>query len=999
MKKRVGLLIGLIAVVLASLALLAYLLSTVHRHTKQAAEATTRGHAAILAARFDAMLRRTDATLQRIARSTPVAALSEEAVARHGALDAMLQSDLLQFPELYGLRIFDTNGNLLYTSDPGARGANIADREHFRVLRDDPNATTVLSEAVIARTTGRAVFAIIRAIRDGEGVFRGAVAALIDLEYFQKLHETLHVGANGTISLIRSDNYTQVMRSPPLASGKLNMRMPPDAPVRRMTANKAKSGSAEFVSTTDGVARIYSMHALEGYPLFVTVGLSSDEVLADWRKLAWASGIASLVALGLLFSLLYQLGRADAKQAWLAGIVDASNDAIVSRDLEGKILSWNRGAEAMFGYSAEEAIGRPIAIIVPGDLQHELKLGHKAVQPFTVRSFDSVRRNKDGREIYVSISGAPLRGMRGMRGGVSAVALIFHDISARHQADEIRGRLAAVIENTSDAIYIRDMQGRIVYWNDGARRMYGYESAEVLGKESAFLTPPDPELQALRLRNVRGLQQGVAVENHESVRLRKDGTQVDVSIGTAMVKGVDGRSLGFATIARDITERKKAERHIEQLATRDALTGLSNRNRVMEQMSAAIAQSARTSAQLAVMFIDLDQFKSVNDTLGHAAGDALLRECARRITECVREVDIAARLGGDEFVVLLTGLADNAGAPVLVADIAERMLKLVAQPYRLQNHDANVSASIGVCFYPADGEDVNTLLKNADIAMYYAKERGRNNYQFFSEEMNQRTLVRQQLVRELQAALQNDEFVLHYQPQVALDTGVINGVEALIRWQHPVRGLLLPGEFITVAEEAGLITPIGEWVLNHACKTIKAWHAEKTAIPHVVVNVSPVQLRSELVATVREAMATHGIAADWLVLEITETMLMERVEEAIDILRRIRELGVRIALDDFGTGYSSLSVLQRLPLDTLKIDRSFVMAIDDESGNHRARAIIGAIVAVAKELNLSVVAEGVETETQLAFLRTLKCDTYQGFLYSRPIDTQKLVALVTPTMN
>lgn len=990
MNKRVGLLIGFIAVVLISIALLAYLLGMGYRETKRSAEAATRGYAAILATRLDATLRRADAVLQRVARSTPVAALNEAAVAEHRSLDAMLKSDLLHFPELSGLRIFDAKGNLLYTSDPSAGRANIADREHFRALRDNLGATSVLSEAVIARTTGQSVLVFNHAIRDSEGVFRGAVIALIDLDYFQQMHETLHVGTNGTIAIIRSDNFTQIMRWPPPRSGKLNAVLPPDAPVRNMVAKKAKTGSAEFVSTADGTARIYSLHALEGYPFIVTVTMASEELLAGWRMRAWTASLASLFALALMFGLLFQLQRADTNQAWLAGIVDASNDAIISRDIEGKILSWNRGAEALFGYTAEETIGNSIYMIVPEDLRHELRLGRKAGQAFTARSYDSVRLTKDGRRIDVSVSVAPIRGMGG---GVSAVALILRDITARHQADELRGRLAAVTENTSDAIYIRDPEGRIVYWNDGARLMYGYSAGEVYGKDSAFLAPLDPDIQAARRRNLSSLKQGIAVENHESMRLRKDGTLVDVSIGATLVKGADGHLLGFATITRDITERKKAERHIEQLATKDALTGLSNRNRLMEQMSTAVAQSARSRTQLAVMFIDLDQFKGVNDTLGHAAGDELLCECAQRITECVREVDIVARLGGDEFVVLLTHLADNAGTPSLVADIAERMRKLLAQPYHLQGHDAQVSASIGICFYPADGEDVNALMKNADIAMYYAKERGRNNYQFFSEDINRRTLARQQRVRELQAALQNNEFVLHYQPQVALDTGVINGVEALIRWQHPSRGLLLPGEFITIAEESGLIGPIGEWVLNHACKTIKAWHAANQAIPHVVVNVSPVQLRGELVATVRQAMVHHGIAANWLVLEITETMLMERVEEAIGILHRIRELGVRIALDDFGTGYSSLSVLQRLPLDTLKIDRSFVMAIDDESGNHRARAIIGAIVAVAKELNLSVVAEGVETETQLAFLRTLKCDTYQGYLYSRPIDTQKLVAL------
>jgi diguanylate cyclase (GGDEF)-like protein len=427
----------------------------------------------------------------------------------------------------------------------------------------------------------------------------------------------------------------------------------------------------------------------------------------------------------------------------------------------------------------------------------------------------------------------------------------------------------------------------------------------------------------------------------------------------------------------------RAERQIEQLANKDALTGLSNRSRLMEQMNNAIGHAARVNGQLVVMFVDLDHFKAVNDTLGHAAGDELLRECANRLMECIRDADIVARLGGDEFVVLLTEVTDSA----VGSAIADRMIHLLTKPYHLRGQDAQTSASIGICVYPADGQDVTTLMKNADIAMYQAKALGRNNYQFYAEEMNQRMMQRLQLERELRAAVERNEFVLHYQPQVELATGKIQGAESLIRWQHPTRGLLPPAEFIKLAEETGLIVAMGEWIINHACATIKAWRAMGVGIPYIVVNVSAAQLGEGLVTSLRQALVDHDIEPGWLMMEITETMLMERVEEAISLFRRIREMGIRIAMDDFGTGYSSLSVLQRLPLDTLKIDRSFVSAIDDEANNARACAIIGAIIAIAKELDLKVVAEGVETPTQLAFLRTVDCDTYQGFLYSKPVDT------------
>jgi diguanylate cyclase (GGDEF)-like protein/PAS domain S-box-containing protein len=559
------------------------------------------------------------------------------------------------------------------------------------------------------------------------------------------------------------------------------------------------------------------------------------------------------------------------------------------------------------------------------------------------------------------------------------------ELRAIKLADATRAQLAAIVEGSNDAIVSRAPDDTIVSWNAAAERMFGWSAEIALGTSFSSLLSSAGEALP---QHFEGVLRGEIHPWFEEVRPCKDGSSIHVQTTLSAVKDEHGNILFVSCNMRDVTERVKAEQHIQQLATKDALTGLPNRGMLMEQIQISIARAARLKTAVALMFVDLDRFKEVNDALGHAAGDELLRECAKRLTGCVREVDIVARLGGDEFVVVLTDIIDNA----LVSTTADRILKLLSAPYNLHGHDALASASIGICLYPADGDDAATLTKNADIAMYHAKELGRNNFQFYAEEMNQRRAQRLQLERELRAALENNEFVLHYQPQVDIRSGAILGAESLIRWQHPTRGLLYPGEFVPVAEETGLVIPIGDWVLNHACRTIKDWRAKAVGIPYIVVNVSPGQLSDALVTQVRQALVNHGIEPAWLMLEITETMLMEQVEEAILILRRIRALGIRIAMDDFGTGYSSLSVLQRLPLDTLKIDRSFVSAIDDDSDNARAVAIIGAIIAIAKELNLSVVAEGVESPTQLAFLRTLNCDAYQGYLYSKAVDTQSLVA-------
>jgi diguanylate cyclase (GGDEF)-like protein/PAS domain S-box-containing protein len=661
---------------------------------------------------------------------------------------------------------------------------------------------------------------------------------------------------------------------------------------------------------------------------------------------------------------------------------------------DDRVLHVNRKLCDMLGYTDNELLNMTTADILHPDHEGTDRSKYRdQMLRGEIGTFSSERLfvRKDGSAIWVNrtvslvkdAAGKPLYFIRMME-----------DITERKQSAQAQTQLAAIVETSNDAIVGRAPDDTIVSWNAAAERMFGWSAKEALGQRFRKLLSLTDGSRRGRFEEVLSGER--APPPLEDSRRRKDGTVINVQTTMSVVRGERGEILFVSCIMRDVTEKIIAERQIEQLATRDALTGLSNRGRLMEQVEAAIARAARAGTQLALMFVDLDHFKEVNDTLGHAAGDDLLRECARRLTTCVREVDIVARLGGDEFVVLVTDVADTA----IVAPIAGRMLELLAMPYHLLEHEARAPASIGICLYPADGEDVNTLMKSADIAMYQAKALGRNNYQFYAEEMNQRIVQRLQLERDLRAAVVNREFVLHYQPQVIVATGAIRGVESLIRWQHPVRGLLPPAEFIKVAEDTGLIVPIGEWILDHACHTIKTWRTKGLAVPYVVVNISTAQLGDGLVQSVRQALVTHGIEPGWLMLEITETMLMERVDEAISILRRIRELGVRIAMDDFGTGYSSLSVLQRLPLDTLKIDRSFVAAIDDEANNARACAIIGAIIAIAKELNLNVVAEGVETTTQLAFLRTVDCDTYQGYLYSVPVDTMTLEARYTaPARN
>jgi diguanylate cyclase (GGDEF)-like protein len=426
----------------------------------------------------------------------------------------------------------------------------------------------------------------------------------------------------------------------------------------------------------------------------------------------------------------------------------------------------------------------------------------------------------------------------------------------------------------------------------------------------------------------------------------------------------------------NVTKRRMAEERAEYLATRDALTGLPNRVLLHDRLEQAVVNAARVHGGFAFMFIDLDRFKTINDSLGHHAGDELLKGVAQRLTDCVRASDTVARLGGDEFAVILENLGgDEDGAQ----NVAQKMIASMAAPMLVEGQALNTSCSIGISTFPADGRDSGTLMKNADVAMYYAKEKGRNNYQFFSAEMNTRAQERLSVENYLRLALRRNELVLHYQPRLRIADGALVGVEALIRWQHPRRGLITPDKFIDIAEDSGLIVPIGEWVLGAACAQLREWQRTVRPDLHVSVNISVGQISDgkRIYGALQSALATSGIDPATLELEITESHLMQDIQEKVELLNRLGELGVGLSIDDFGTGYSSLSYLKTLPVDSIKIDSSFVRDIGVDPNDE---AIITAILAMAHSLRLSVVAEGVETEAQLAKLKALGCDEYQGYI-------------------
>jgi len=573
------------------------------------------------------------------------------------------------------------------------------------------------------------------------------------------------------------------------------------------------------------------------------------------------------------------------------------------------------------------------------------------------------------------------------------LAVYFRDVTERRRSQEQLMLLETSISRLNDIVLIAEalpageLEPRIVFVNDAFEHHTGYGRDDVLGQTPHMLLGPDPQLGKLR-RMATALQQKRQVRG-ELMIYKKGGSWFWVELEIVSVLASSGELTHWVAVGRDITERKAAEDEIHHLAFYDALTELPNRQLLLDRLRHVLAQSTRTLRQGALMFIDLDNFKVLNDTLGHHKGDLLLQKIATRLSACVRETDTLARLGGDEFVVMLEDLGDDPDAAAARARIvAEKVLNELREPFDLDGHQHYATSSIGVTSLNGLQGSVSELLKQADLAMYQAKTLGRNTVCFFDPDMQSAVSAKAAISSDLPIGLQENQFLLYYQPLVDRE-GCVTGVEALLRWRHPARGLVAPADFIPVAEDTGLILPLGQWALETACEQLAAWAARpETAGLSIAVNVSVRQFRHpDFVEMVMAAIQRSGIRPYRLKLELTESLLADRMEITIAKMGTLKALGVTLSLDDFGMGYSSLSVLKRLPLDQLKIDKSFVA---DLLTDRNDAAISRAIIALAQSLSLEVVAEGVETQAQLDFLIDLGCGLFQGYLFSRPLPIEQL---------
>ncbi len=556
------------------------------------------------------------------------------------------------------------------------------------------------------------------------------------------------------------------------------------------------------------------------------------------------------------------------------------------------------------------------------------------------------------------------------------------NITQREETELALTKLSSAVTNSGASIAITDHEGVIEYVNEKFCKITGYSRSESIGRCIDMLGPTQLSNTSEALSWDRSCLQN----NWEGdlLSLKKDGTHFWSATTISAVFDKNNEVSNYVISGIDISDLKEANKAMEQLALFDSLTGLANRRLFMDRVSQSIMSSFRRSNQAALLFLDLDQFKRINDTLGHDAGDQLLLIVAERLKGCVRAQDTVARLGGDEFTILLNDIRD----PQSVTNIAKLILKSLKDPIKLDKHEVIVSTSIGITLAPNDGQEVDTLMKNADLALYRAKERGRDGYYFFTEELNTKALKMLHIEQELRRALQMDEFTILYQPQVNLKTGVISSVEALIRWHHPDKGEVAPNEFITIAEETGLIVQIGEWVLRNACMQIKMLQKLTGQNVKVAVNLSSRQFSDpNLEQVIFDVLEASGLEPNYLELEVTESMLMDNIDKVIEQLNRIKSTGSTITIDDFGSGYSSLSYLKRLPVDILKVDREFVKDIPEDLNDME---ITSAIIAIAHKLNLKVIAEGVENIDQRDFLVINRCDYAQGYYFSRPLTFEDL---------
>jgi len=978
---------GLTALLVATLfTLAAFNLAKARQAVLLDAERATRNLAQVLEEQTARTLQAVDMVLLSIADTwAQVPALRDSG---NPHTRALLEQKLAMLPYARALFIVDSRGVITHHSDSlPAATQHFSDREYFSWHRARPHSLYV-GKPIVSRTTGAWFLAASHRLPTVDGSFGGVIVVALEPRAFQAFYRNVDVGHDGAIELLHRDG--ELVARNPAAPTWVGMATGVNLTLKDLT----RSGSRTFrtVSPVDGEARIYSARAVAGAPLMVQVGLSEEEVLAGWQKqktvtLAVLAGF-TLAIMVLVWLLMQELRRrsdlthaAAQSESLLCQVLDALPVGVWVADGDGTLVLGNAASRKIWGQTP--AAGT----LQNGGLKGWLKDTGKRMEWSDWGLARALARGEstgnqvidiescDGSRKTILESAAPILSTDGeVLGAISLYEDITEQRALAETLRESEARYRALFENSIDAILLTRPGGAILAANDAACRLLGYgeDDLRALGRAD-IVDRTDPRAQAL----VDAA--GHASPAHGEVRLRcKDGDLVPVEFACATFGDRNAQAC-TSLIIRDITDRKRAEEHIEYLAYHDELTGIPNRAHFHRAFEHALATTQRYGLRCALMLVDLDRFKNINDTIGHEGGDQLLKQVAARLRACLRDSDLIARLGGDEFVILML----DASTVEAVNAVALKILEATSRPLLIDDQEYLITASIGISTYPHDGNDLQTLLKNSDVAMYRAKESGKNGFQYFSPEMNVYTRERLSIESALRRGLERKEFTVHFQPKVRVSSRTVAGMEALVRWRNPEKGLMQPSEFIPIAEETGIVVQIGDWVLEEACRNGQTLRKSGHISLRVSVNLSVRQLFDQGFAQrVADILVRTGFPAESLELEITESMVMRDAERAVKLLQALRDTGVRLAIDDFGTGYSSLAYLKRFPIDCVKIDRSFIRDLPEDRDD---ASITRSIIAMAHNMKLDVVAEGVETPEQLEFLHAYGCDEIQGFLFSEPL--------------
>ena len=756
---------------------------------------------------------------------------------------------------------------------------------------------------------------------------------------------------------------------------------------------------------TQGLSAVRRAHAAAPrVPLVVLTGLDDESLGAQTLQLGAQDYLVKgqIDARGLLRAIHYALERKGMEDALLleknraelqAAALTAMANAVAITDPAGTVIWVNSAFEQLTGYPSWEIVGQSTRLLKSNQNPPAIyeEMWRTILQGSTWRG-ELINRRKDGSQYTEEMTITPVQDRKGE---ITHYIAIKMDISDRKNAEEAlfleKERAQVTLNSIGDAVACTDISGNITFLNLAAEKMTGWSSQEANGRPMAEIIRILNAASRETIPNPMKMEVGQIQSLHlppNCVLIRRDGFEIPIEDSVAPIHDREGQASGAVIVFRDVSVARAMALEMAHSAQHDFLTSLPNRVLLNDRVTQAIALAPRHLKKVAVLFLDLDGFKHINDSLGHPIGDQLLQSIAKRIVNCVRGADTVSRQGGDEFVVLLSEVERSED----VALTARRILQTIALPHPIGQHDLHVTTSIGLSVYPDDGCDAETLIKNADTAMYQAKENGHNIYRFFKPAMNVRAVERQSIEESLRRALERHEFALHYQPIVNLKSGEITGAEALLRWTHPTRGLVPPSQFIPVAEDCGLILPIGDWVLREACRQARAWIDTGLPLETIAVNISAMQFRDEnFLEGVFAVIEETGLNPRSLELELTESVLMRHAESTESILKKLGAKGVQLAVDDFGTGYSSLSYLRKFPIDALKIDQSFVRQI---TTSPEETTIVTAVISMGRSLKLRVVAEGVETREELAFLREHDCEEAQGYYFGRPTPPKEFAALL-----